>query len=918
MELNLNKKDGALPSAAEIQIARNLFPNSENPMESYQTWKSSGMPIETTQKYGRARGPSYPRPERPAYELTINPNYGVLGSPDLRIKVPKYKYTPETILEASKQEADRRSLLYGLKTLPLYFSKLTEPIAVGIDLVEGAITRDPLQTGMAGFLSRSMSPKYQKIIAAASVFMPFDAEAVKLTGFPELFSGVVEKIKGAPSKARGEEIKQKPEQWMGGMLKGGTTVKINNIEIPIKTSEVENMIRLIKNNKLDDKLLTRDEMVKILEDQYYTSFISEKTSPAYFNRLGDMEVTKIELPKDGNVPRDLLEIANYLTRDAGVHHGGEQGIISHSLIKKNQENPFSYEAKTIDYEITEIQSDMASDAHKFGIFGSPKNNMYQELKQSYKDIRGRTKYLDLSPGGGQLPDLNAIFLPSKRDEIIKKYGAGDAVGGGNAVDSYAAAIFDSYKGALQEVDSLYTDEYLGKLYDLSTDKLFKNKYEKDEFIDLTRKRMKDNIVNSLDSRERNGANVIEMLDMTARGYTTSPISLYSSVYNALQKKVNDLHPSYNKDDFNTLGFNSEQDEVYSAFKKVEKDIRDFDTLSRANPINQGSVPAQTPLMKNLDYVEFEIKKHLVKAAKEDANKFILPGEEPLRYWSQRGQNEQFLNTIYSLVPDSKKGYKGKIGQVLTKLSKKYNIPFRLEGKVDFDNNNLVKIFENEKANLENLADLTDATSGTLQGPMRTLATGPYETILFDATRKQSDRIRNLREDYADNVATDPDDFAQAESRFNAEVFNDPKDFIFRSDLSNIIDWDGAVEGFELMAKNTESKSVRLASEIFSEITKKTKDNYDTALRNLSEDSDSVVGLTERTEVNNLEDLFNISLIQASRKAEKEVIDNLSKAKKEELTQLGIIGIDQNAKFVVELPDTVKEQIIEQGFPITGL
>ena len=933
MELNLNKKDGALPSAAEIQIARNLFPNSENPMESYQTWKSSGMPIETTQKYGRAKGPSYPRPERPAYELTINPNYGVLGSPDLRIKVPKYKYTPETILEASKQEADRRSLLYGLKTLPLYFSKLTEPIAVGIDLVEGAITRDPLQTGMAGFLSRSMSPKYQKIIAAASVFMPFDAEAVKLTGFPELFSGVVEKIKGAPSKARGEEIKQKPEQWMGGMLKGGTTVKINNIEIPIKTSEVENMIRLIKNNKLDDKLLTKDEMVKILEDQYYTSFISEKTSPAYFNRLGNMEVTKIELPKDGNVPsRDLLEIANYLTRDAGLHHGGEQGIISHSLIKKQNLNEGKFEPDgqgglkrrdaNLIYEITEIQSDMASDAHKFGIFGSPKNNLYQDLKQSYKDMRGpeKNKHLDLIPAGGNLnlPSLDAIFLPSKRDEIIKKYGKGDAVGGGNAVDSYAAAIFDRYKGALQEVDSLYTDEYLGKLYDLSTDKLFKNKYEKDEFIDLTRKNMKDRIVNSLDSGEPNGANVIEMLDMTARGYTTSPRSLYSSVYNALQKKVNDLHPTYNRDDYNTLGFNAPQDEVYDAFINMEKSVRDFDTLSRANPINQGSVPAQTPLMKNLDYVEFEIKKHLVKAAKEDASRFILPGEEPVRYWSNRGQNEQFLNTIYSLVPDSKKGYKGKIGQVLTKLSKKYNIPFRLEGRVDLDNNNLVEIFENEKANLENLADLTDATSGTLQGPMLNLGTSPYETILVDATRKQIDRIRNLREDYADNVAGNADDFAQAESRFNAEVFNDPKDFIFRSDMSNIIDWDGAVEGFELMAKNTESKSVRLASEIFSEITKKTKDNYDTALRNLYEDSDSVVALTERTDVNNLEDLFNISLIQASRKAEKEVIDNLSKAKKEELTQLGIIGVDQNAKFIVELPDTVKEQIIEQGFPITGL
>ena len=89
MELNLNKKDGALPSAAEIQIARNLFPNSENPMQSYEIWKSSGMPIETTQKYGRAKGPSYPRPERPATEFTINPNLGVFGNREFRITRPK-------------------------------------------------------------------------------------------------------------------------------------------------------------------------------------------------------------------------------------------------------------------------------------------------------------------------------------------------------------------------------------------------------------------------------------------------------------------------------------------------------------------------------------------------------------------------------------------------------------------------------------------------------------------------------------------------------------------------------------------------------------------------------------------------------------------------------------------------------------
>ena len=251
----------ALPTPAEIERIKQNFPTEE----AFQQWQQSGMPLRTMQEYGRAKGPSYPRPERPAVEFTINPNLGVFGNREFRITRPKGAFNLET---SAQQESDKYSALYGLKTLPLYLFPLTEPLAVGIDLIEGVATRDPLQTGMAGFLSRSMNPKYQKLIAAGSVFMPFDAEAVKIVGSPGLFSAVVEKIKGAPSKARGEEVKQKPENWMGGMLKGGSTLKVNNIEIPIKTSEVENMMRLIKNNKLDDKLLTRDEMVKILEDQY--------------------------------------------------------------------------------------------------------------------------------------------------------------------------------------------------------------------------------------------------------------------------------------------------------------------------------------------------------------------------------------------------------------------------------------------------------------------------------------------------------------------------------------------------------------------------------------------------------------------------------------------------------------------------
>ena len=45
--------------------------------------------------------------------------------------------------------------------------------------------------------------------------------------------------------------------------------------------------------------------------------------------------------------------------------------------------------------------------------------------------------------------------------------------------------------------------------------------------------------------------------------------------------------------------------------------------------------------------------------------------------------------------------------------------------------------------------------------------------------------------------------------------------------------------------------------------------------------------------------------------------NLSQSKKAELLELGVLSIE-DGRFIVELPDTVKEQIIEQGFPITGL
>ena len=912
----------ALPTPEEIERIKQTFPTEE----AFQQWQQSGMPLRTTQEYGRARGPSYPRPERPAVEFTINPNYGVLGSPDLRINVPEYKFTADT----PKQEADRRSLLYGLKTLPFYFSKFTEPLAIGVDIAEGILTRDPVQTATAGILAQTMNPKYQKLIAAGSVFMPFDAEAVKIVGSPGLFSAVVEKIKGAPSKARGEEVKQKPEQWMGGMLKGGSTLKVNNIEIPIKTSEVENMMRLIKNNKLDDKLLTRDEMVKILEDQYYTSFITEKTNPRYFNRLGDMEVTKIELPKDGTVPRDLSEIANYTSRDAGVHHDKEQGIISHSLIRKDNNA----------YEITEIQSDMASDAHKFGILNSPKNNLYQDLKNILPDFYSGNKYSfafndagletarnitgqthTVSPVVGDL--LNVSILP---DEVAKKMNLspgttkGSAEVGTRLINAYSDVILDRYKKAIVDIDKAYSDEYLGKVYDLSTDKQFKDKYTKDEFSKNARRYLKGDIISSAYSSSGPNnlrslfKNIIEQIDT---GLDSSRGS--AEAIDRFRARANNLGFSHAPLGSDTFDAGLEANRILG---KTTQDLLKFKTHSVKNAMNAGSVPPQTPLMKNLDYVEFEIKKHLVKAAKEDRNIFILPGEEPVRYWSNRGQDEQFLRTIYSLVPDSKKGYKGKIGQVLTKISKKYNIPFRLDGTTGYSEQSLNNIFKKDLNGVRNLSEL----SGQNAMNAADFVGDPLDEVLYGGTVTINDRIGQFRDDfiadwlqrnyYEEYPAPNPEALSRADDQafdeYKKQVIEDPSIIVDRLDLLNVYDWDGIEKGFEAMAKGSEFKDVRLASEMLGKIAERTRDLFDNNLQSIKESETLGIG-----DVSDLGDFFRNLVLDSNKIAKNEFVRNLSQSKKAELLELGVLSIE-DGRFIVELPDTVKEQIIEQGFPITGL
>ena len=81
--------------------------------------------------------------------------------------------------------------------------------------------------------------------------------------------------------------------------------------------------------------------------------------------------------------------------------------------------------------------------------------------------------------------------------------------------------------------------------------------------------------------------------------------------------------------------------------------------------------------------------------------------------------------------------------------------------------------------------------------------------------------------------------------------------------------------------------------------------------------DSVANI-EKKMLRAIVDEANKGFLKSIVKAKEEFLGALSTSKKNELLEAGVIGRGQNAKFVVELPDVIKEQIIEQGFPISGL
>ena len=93
----------------------------------------------------------------------------------------------------------------------------------------------------------------------------------------------------------------------------------------------------------------------------------------------------------------------------------------------------------------------------------------------------------------------------------------------------------------------------------------------------------------------------------------------------------------------------------------------------------------------------------------------------------------------------------------------------------------------------------------------------------------------------------------------------------------------------------------------------TRNIFDYTIQSLKDSEDWNYG-----NIQNLTEFMQSKLQDAILKGKEEFLNTLPTSKQDELLEAGVIGLDQNAKFVVELPDVLKEQIIEQDFPISGL
>ena len=232
------------------------------------------------------------------------------------------------------------------------------------------------------------------------------------------------------------------------------------------------------------------------------------------------------------------------------------------------------------------------------------------------------------------------------------------------------------------------------------------------------------------------------------------------------------------------------------------------------------------------------------------------------------------------------------------------------------------IFKKDINGVRNLSELSGEDAiNTLDNPGNPLNEIMESTQSTIRQRVADARLENRREyiraQRGDDEVISDDDLlyfqGDADEAFVLSIRENPNEFINQTGMLEIVDWDGIEKGFEAMAKGSEFKDVKLASEMLMDISNKTRSNFDYMVQNLETIDNFNIG-----NIRNIEELMQGYLKESILKAKEEFLSALSTSKKNELLEAGVIGLDENAKFVVELDDVLKEQIIEQGFPISGL
>ena len=917
----------------QLEEIRRIFPDDE----SFQKWVESGMP---SQEHKPEPDPVFGSGwldvgDRTEVDFRINPDFGVFGEVPLTVTSNIEDFDPE-----AKEEA--WELGYTLKTLPLYFGpKPLEMLATAWDIGEGLYMKDPMQVGTAALFGRSMGPVGQALLAGFSLMYPSDAEGHPIKGLENLYSAVLEKLSGMPTHERGQIVKRTPEQWLRGL---GNDLKRGRQQIPIKTREIDELVAFIKKHKLQDTKLTKDELINYMKSNYHTQNIGSVHRVDGFGR-GRLELTILR-PADSADASRVDSFPNYQASDPHYDHGG---VLSFRVI--DDASPSS------EHNLVEVQNDGASDMQAFGARGSDKAIKMNDL----------LNWRDPQPGSN-VPSLDQILLPRPGDTLpIDTFFArdkaqrtdlfgemkvlADAEGGENTVnfarkikergasnlaEDYLKQIHRNIEQIHADVDAFYTDEYLGSVYDVANPKGI----TKEQFLVSARAMIHSNVNGMLrDSREFRSM-VTNKFNALIREYPAIGRQLDAETGNNTTKwfdkkmdhwvsKWSPEHmPRLSDIDSDNLAsanniLNQVERKLVKYQKLKEKNLKQFhpDTQKRIrdNPelwAKIGHISDDIPFMKNNDWVEFEIKKHLTEAVKKDAKIVKLPMENPVAVWTREEgtPNWHFLKSIYGVSKDSKGKYRGKVGQVLQQLEKKYGIKFE---------ENMAEIVQKDAAPMDDVIHPDHQKKFRSFFPHTINDLSDLGGAGMSELTYRWDRFKRsfAASETADNRFLFSEGQSEADQYFDRAAGSEDnllQKFLVDENITELLPFSRVKEMI-----GASKKLARGQNEMVLNLYENIIDNMDHNWRYYVEDHIADPEELLQAGFSSLESpyilrdnwasLWNLSVDQAMQEMPKETLDIL-KSK-------GVIKNDpgsHRSSFVIVLDDVLKEQIIEQGFPISGL